>query len=172
MEHEIEAALSLSTERKFDVALALYWDMLARAEDDFVRMRILFGIVDCSTWLGLEAIWEDAIRALKQLPDYDVPRAFIAMAQARAFIDFGCTQEALDLVNENLGSGVLRRDDFRDWKYEHLFLKGQCLVRLKAFDEALCAFDEAQSIDSEGLRYTNSSLGTKDRGRHTLSATP
>lgn len=150
IEQEIEAALRLSTERKFDAALALYRDMLARAEDDYVRMRVLFGIVDCSTWLGLEEIREDAIDALKQFPDYDVSRAFIVMTQARAFIDFGRTQEALDLVNENLGSGVLQRDDFQDWKYEHLFMKGQCLVRLKAFDEALCAFDAAQSMESEG----------------------
>jgi tetratricopeptide (TPR) repeat protein len=150
IEQEIEAALRLSTERKFDAALALYREMLARAGDDFVRMRVLFGMVDCSTWLGLEAIREETIRALKQFPDYDVSRAFIVMTQARAFIDFGRTQEALDLVNENLGSAVLHRDDFRDWKYEHLFLKGQCLVRLKAFDEALCAFDAAHSMDSEG----------------------
>lgn len=149
-DEEIEAALHLSAERNFAASLALFQEMLARAEDDFVRMKILFGIVTCSTWLGLDATREDAICDLKELPDYDVSHAFIMMVQARAFIDFGRAQEALDLVVENLGSRVLLRDDFRDWKYEHLFLKGQCFVRLKAFDEALCAFDAAHSMDSEG----------------------
>jgi tetratricopeptide (TPR) repeat protein len=153
-ELEIEVALHLSAERKFGDALALYQGMLARAQDAVVRMKILYGTVTCSTWLGLDAIREDAIRDLKQFPDYDVSRAFIVMAQAGAFIDFGRAQEALDLVTENLGSGVLQRADFQDWKYEHLFLKGQCLVRLNAIDEALCAFDAAHSMDPEGRLET------------------
>jgi len=149
-EPEIETALRLSAERKFDDALALYQGMLARGENTVVQMKVLFGIVTCSTWLGLDVITEDAIRALKQLPDFDVSQAFIALVQARAFIDFGRAQEALDLVNQNLGSTVLQRDDFQDWKYEHLFMKGQCYVRLRAFDEAIRAFDAAHLMNSEG----------------------
>jgi tetratricopeptide (TPR) repeat protein len=149
-EQEIEAAMHLSAERRFGDALALYRAMRGREQDLVTRMKSLFGIVTCSTWLGLDAIREDTIRDLKQLPDYDVSHAFIVMTQARAFIDCGRTQEALNLVTENLGSGVLQRADFQDWKYEHLFLKGQCLVRLNSIDEALCAFEAAHSMDAEG----------------------
>lgn len=149
-EQEIEAALRLTAERNFDAALALYQGMLARGEDAVVRMRILFGIVTCSTWLRRDAIREDAIRQLKQFPDYDVSHSFISMAEARAFVEFGRTQDALNLIEEILLSGVLQREDFRDWKYELLFLKGQSLVALKLFDQALSAFDAAHAVDSEG----------------------
>jgi hypothetical protein len=85
-EQEIEAALRLGAERKFGDALALYQEMLAREDGVFVRMKILFGIVNCSTWLGLDAIRDDAIRELKHLPDYEVSHAFIVMSQARVSI--------------------------------------------------------------------------------------
>lgn len=149
-DEEIEAALYLSAERKFDASLALYQEMLTRAEDAFVRMKILYGIVTCSTWLRLDEIREDAIRELKQLPDFDVSQAFIVMARARAADDFGRAQEALDLIDANLHSEVLQRDDFRDWKYEHFFWRGRSLAQLKRWDEALCAFDAAHAMDSDG----------------------
>jgi len=147
---EIEGALHLSAERKFDASLALYQEMLTRAENPIVRTKILFGIVTCSTWLRLDGIRADAIRKLKELPDFDVSLAFIAMVQARAFNDVGHAREALALIDENFRSGVLQRDDFRDWKYEHMFLKGQSLVQLKIYGEALSAFDAAHAMDSEG----------------------
>jgi tetratricopeptide (TPR) repeat protein len=149
-EEEIEAALHLSTERKFDAALALYQEMLARSEDLLVRMKVLFGIVTCSTWLGLDTIRENAIAELKQLPDYGVSHAFVVMAQARAYSESGRAQEALDLVDGNLKNEVLQRDGFQDWRYEHLFYKGRSLVQLARYDEALGAFDEAYRVYPEG----------------------
>ena len=149
-EREIQEALDLSAQRDFSTALALYQEMLIRAQDDQIRMRILFGIVTCSTWLNLDEIRENAIAVLKQFPDYGVSHAFIVMAQARAYSESGRAQEALDLIDANLKSEVLQRDDFRESKYEHLFFKGRSLVQLAHYDEALAAFDAAHGMNPEG----------------------
>ena len=149
-EQEIQTAIDLSAQRDFSTSLALYQGMLTRAHDTLNRFKILFGIVTCSTWLKLKAIRENAIQELMQLPDYEVSHAFVITTQAAADIDFGCAQEALDLIDANLSSEVLQRSDFRDWKYEYLFLKGRALVVLTRYDEALCAFDATQGIDPDG----------------------
>jgi tetratricopeptide (TPR) repeat protein len=149
-EREIQEALDLSAQRDFSTALALYQEMLIRAQDDQIRMRILFGIVTCSTWLNLDEIRENALAVLKQFPDYGVSHAFAAMAQARTYSESGRAQEALDLIDGNLKDEVLQRDGFRDWRYEHLFYKGRSLVQLARYDEALGAFDEAHRVYPEG----------------------
>jgi len=149
-EEEIEAALNLSAHHEFKTSLDIFQEMLTRARDPNIRMKILLGIVTCSTWLSIDPIRENAILELKQYSDCEGSNAFAVMAQARAYIDFGRTQEALDLINENLRGEVLQRDDFRDWRYEHLFLKGHCLVQLERYDDALCAFDAANGIYLEG----------------------
>jgi tetratricopeptide (TPR) repeat protein len=154
-EQEIEAAQDLSAQREFRKSLVLFQEMLTRAKDGPIRGMVLFGIVTCSTWLGLDTIKEHAIQELKQFSDYDVSHAFVGMTQARAYVDFGRAQEALDLINENLDSEVLQRDDLRDWKYESLFLKGSSLVGLARSDEALCAFDAAHAINADGEFETN-----------------
>jgi tetratricopeptide (TPR) repeat protein len=74
-EQEIKAAVSLSAERQFDAALALYQTMLPRANEVHTRMAVLYGIVTCSTWLNLDQMRENAIQELKQLPDYEVSEA-------------------------------------------------------------------------------------------------
>jgi hypothetical protein len=124
--------------------------MLLRAKDVYVRMRILFGIVTCATWLNLDQIRENAIQELKRLPDFAVSRVFVFMAQARAYSDLRRGQEALDLIEANLNSEVLQREDFRDCKYEHLFFKGRSLVQLARYGEALAAFDAAHAVCPEG----------------------
>ena len=147
---EIDAALDLSAQRQFSKSLALFQEMLTRAKDANSQRKILFGIVTCSTWLNLDATREDAIRELKQLSDFDVSHAFIVMAQATAYLDFGRAQEALGLLNENLATEVLQRADFQDWKYDHLFSKGRALVKLARYDEALRVFDAAHGVFPEG----------------------
>jgi tetratricopeptide (TPR) repeat protein len=149
-EQEIQAAIDLSAQRDFITAVALYQGMLPRAKSTLDRMKILFGIITSSTWLKLEDIRENAIQELKQFPDYEVSHAFVVTTQAAAYIDFGHAQEALDLIDVNLSSDVLHRDDFRNWKYEHLFLKGRSLVLLARYDEALCVFDSAHDIEPNG----------------------
>jgi hypothetical protein len=88
-QQEIEAALDLSAQREFSKSLALFQEMLPRAKDTQAQMTILFGIVTSSTWLNLDQIKENAVRQLKQLPDYEVSHAFVAVTQASALVDFG-----------------------------------------------------------------------------------
>ncbi len=154
-EQEIETATRLSAKREFEAALALYQEILTRVDDDQVRLRILYGIATCAIWLDREDLLNETVEELKQLPDYEISRTFVVMMLASAAMDFGRPQEALDLINENLASEVLQRDDFRDWRYEHLFLKGRCLVSLKRYDEALDVLDLAHGIDPEGSFETD-----------------
>lgn len=154
-QQEIEAALDLSAQRQFGKSPALFQEMLTRTEDANNQRTILFGIVTCSTWLNLDQIRENAIGELKQLPDYEVSQAFVAITQASALVDVGRAQEALDLINTNLNTAVLQREDFQDWKYEYLFLRGRSLTRLARCDEALRAFEEAHKLHSEGKFETD-----------------
>ncbi len=152
---EIAAALDLSAQRHFSASLALLQEMLTRAQDDRIRMTILFGIVTCSTWLNLSDVRSNAIEALKQLPEYEISDAFVVKARATALVDFGRPQEALDLINQALETATLRREDFQDWKYEYLALKGRSLTRLMRCDEAIRAFDEARNMYAEGKFETD-----------------
>jgi tetratricopeptide (TPR) repeat protein len=147
---EIEIAERLSAQREFTASLARYREMLPRAKRADLRMRILFGVVTCSTWLGLEALRENAIEELKGYPDYEVSHAFVVMTQASALVDFGRAQEALELIDTNLRSAIFQKEDFQDWKYEYLFLKGRSLTRLARCVEALQTFDEAHNLYADG----------------------
>lgn len=149
-EEEIEAAEKLSSQREFDASLALLENMLTRAADDQTRIRILFDIVTCSTWLNHKEKLSEAIEKLQRLPDYEISRTFIVMAQARVSAESGHAQEALDLINANLASELLQSDDLRSWRYEHLFWKGRTLLRLASYDEALRVFDSAHRLFPEG----------------------
>ena len=149
-EEEIEEAELLSAQRKFDLSLVLLREMLSRARNDQTRMRILFDIVTCSTWLDLNEVPDKAIQELKQYPDYEVSHAFIVMVQTEAFIEFGRAQEALDLITEGLRLKLLQREDFQDWKYEYLHLEGRSLTRLARCEEALNAFNNAHAMDPAG----------------------
>jgi len=72
------------------------------------------------------------------------------MTQASALVDFGRAQEALDLINANLKTALLQKEEFWDWKYEYLFLKGRSLTRLAHCEEALRTFDEAHDMNPNG----------------------
>jgi tetratricopeptide (TPR) repeat protein len=154
-EEEISVALNLSAQRDFSTSLALFQEMLTRAKNVQIRMTILLGIVTCSTWLSLDSVKNNAIRELKRFPDYQVSHVFVVTTQAQVLIESGRGEEALELINANLGSEVLQRDDFRDWKYEILFLKGRSFVQLARYDEALCTLDAAHGIYPEGKFETN-----------------
>ena len=65
-EQEIEKAEKLSAQREFGASLVMLQEMLTRANDVQVRMRLLFDVVTCSTWLNLDQSREDAIRELKK----------------------------------------------------------------------------------------------------------
>ncbi len=152
---EIEKAERLSAQREFAASLALLQELLTRAQDGQIRLRILFDVVTCSTWLNQKEILNKAIKELKRLPEYEVSHSFVVMTQASALVDFGRAQEALDLINAILRTAILQKEDFQDWKYECLFLKGRSLTRLARCDEALRAFDEAHSLYADGRFETD-----------------
>lgn len=149
-EEEIEAAEKLSSGRQFDASLALLQEMLTRVRDEQTRMRLLFDVVTCSTWLDRKETLREAIEELQSLPDYEVSHAFVVMAQATAYAESGRLQEALDLFNSNLASELLQSGVLQERKYEHLFRKGRILLRLARYDEALSAFDAARGLDPDG----------------------
>jgi len=149
-EEEIEKAEKLSAQREFAASLALLQEMLTRTQDSQIRMRLLFDVVTCSTWLNQNEVLSKTVLELKQFPDYDVSHAFVVMTQVSALVDFGRAQEALELINANFKSAILQKEEFQDWKYEYLFLKGRSLTRLARCDEALQTFDEAHSLYAEG----------------------
>lgn len=149
-EQEIEAAEELISQHQFEASLTLLQKLLTRAENDQIRMRLLFGVVTCSTWLNRKETLSSAVEELKQWPDFGVVNAFVVLAQARADVDGGRALEALKLLDGNLAGEVLQRNDFRDWKYEHLFLRGRALVRMARCGEALSAFEAARKLYPDG----------------------
>ena len=72
-EEEIEAAEDLCAQGKFNTSLAIKQKMLNRTQNNETRMRLLFGILFCSTQLDLKDVTDNAIRALEQLPSCIVP---------------------------------------------------------------------------------------------------
>lgn len=64
-------------------------------------------------------------------------------------------QDALDLIDANLQSKYMERENFQDWKYEHLFYRGESLTRLAKCTEALGAFDAAHAIHADGKFETD-----------------
>jgi hypothetical protein len=68
-ETEIERAEDLSSQGDFVTSLGLHQEMVHRAQDDLTRLRILLGVVLCSTRLGLEKVTDDAIRELDSMSD-------------------------------------------------------------------------------------------------------
>jgi tetratricopeptide (TPR) repeat protein len=77
------------------------------------------------------------------------------MIKASALIELGKEHDALSLINTNLRSDLMAREDFQDLKYEHLFYKGRSLTRLTRCNEALEAFEEAQLIHADGKFETD-----------------
>jgi len=154
-EEEIEAAEKLRGQGEFATALALTQRMLKRAQDDGTRMRLLFDVLYCSTALKKDDVTNDAICELEKFPDPEMSRIFIDLIQAISLIAFGEAKEALDLIYANLRTQYMERDDFRDWKYEHLAYKGRALTFLQRWQESLESLEEAYRMFPEGKRTTD-----------------
>jgi tetratricopeptide (TPR) repeat protein len=151
-EEEIEAAEKLRGKGEYATALALTQDMLNRAQDDDKRMRLLFDVLYCSTRLCLDSTTDDAIRELEKLPDPKMSLVFADFIQAMSFIARGKAQEGLDLINANLNSAFIDRDDLQIWKYKHLAYKGSALIWLARPAEALVSLAEAHTMYPDGER--------------------
>jgi tetratricopeptide (TPR) repeat protein len=154
-EEEIEAAEKLRGQGEFITALELTQRMLNRAQDDRTRMRLLFDVLYCSTRLKADDITNDAICKLAKLPDPEMSRVFIDLIRAISLIAFGKATEALDLIDANLSTQYMGREDFRDWKYEHLAYRGRALAYLQRWQESLESLEEAYRMFPEGARTTD-----------------
>ena len=154
-EEELSNAEKLREQGEFATALALTQEMLSRAEDDGTRMRLLFDVLYCSTRLNANDITHNAINQLEKLPDPKMSRIFADLIQAISNIAFGKAQDALDLIDANLSSEYMVREDFSVWKYDHLAYKGRALAFLQRWQESLASLDEAFWMFPEGKRTTD-----------------
>lgn len=149
-EEEIVAAEKLSASGDFATALVKHEENLGRALDDGTRTRILYGIVFCSARLNRDDVTNQALEALRQLPDATTACGFADLFRARAYIEIGREREALDLINGNLKLQFIDDAAFREWKYENLFILGHSLTRLARCTEALSAYARAREILPDG----------------------
>jgi tetratricopeptide (TPR) repeat protein len=153
-EEEIESAERLRGQGDFATALALTQDMLHRVRDEDTRMRLLFDVLYCSTRLGVDDLTSETIQELEQLPEPKMSRVFVDFIQAVSYIAFGRAQEALHLIEANLKTEFMEREDFRVWKYKHLAYKGSALIWLARPDEALTSLASAHTLYPDGERET------------------
>jgi tetratricopeptide (TPR) repeat protein len=150
LEKEIEAAEELAGQGQYSTALATAQSLLLRAEGAETRIRLLFNIVSCSAQLELDAITDEAARELERMPDSMATRMFANYLRALAFLNLNRPSEALTLIESNLNSNVMKREDCKEAKYEHLVHKGRCLGRLLHFSEALEVLDAAHVMYPDG----------------------
>jgi tetratricopeptide (TPR) repeat protein len=153
-EEEIESAEKLRGQGDFANALALTQNMLHRVQDGDTRMRLLFDVLYCSTRLRADDLTSETIQELEQMPEPKMSRVFVDFIQAVSHIAFGGAQEALQLIEANLKTEFMEREDFRIWKYKHLAYKGSALVGLARCEEALYALKEAHDMYPDGERET------------------
>ncbi len=154
-EDEISEPEKLSTKGEFVEALALSQDMLSRANDDETRTRLLYNVVICSTALRMNSVADNAVVELGKLPDPKMSSVFAVFFQAVSHLSLGRAQEALDLINTNMKSEFIEREDFQIWKYELLAYKGRALTYLARPEESLVALEQAHKMFPEGKRETD-----------------
>jgi tetratricopeptide (TPR) repeat protein len=153
-DEEIEAAEKLRAKGELTTALVLTQDMLVRAEDEYTRMRLLFDVLYCSMQLRLDEVTNGAISELERMSQPRMSRVFVDFIQATSDIAHGHFQRGLDLIDTNLKSEFMKRDDFLVWKYKHLAYKGSALVGLDRCPQALSALAEAHRMNPNGDRET------------------
>ena len=145
-EEEINAAEKLRSKGDLATSLDLTLAMLKRAEDDDVRMRLLFDVITCSTQLELDDVTHQAMAELDKMPQPEFSRVLANMSRAYAEDQLGRPERALSLLDMNLETGYFEREDFRIHKYQLCLFKGQALVRLRRVNEALDWLDRAHAL--------------------------
>jgi tetratricopeptide (TPR) repeat protein len=128
--------------------------MLRRVQDGDMRMRLLFDVLYCSTRLGADSATDEAIHELEQIPEPKMSRIFIDFIQAMTYIAHGRYQEGLHLIDANLKSEFMEREDFLVWKYKHLAYRGDALTGMTRCDEALESLNLAHILFPDGERET------------------
>jgi tetratricopeptide (TPR) repeat protein len=154
-ENEIDSAEKLRGRGEYATALSLTQDMLRRVQDDGdMRMRLLFDVLYCSTRLGADSVTNEAIHELEQMPEPKMSRIFVDFIKAMTHIALGRYYEGLRLIDANLKTEFMERQDFLVWKYKHLAYRGDALTGLARCDEALESLNEAHTLFPDGERET------------------
>jgi len=154
-EKEIEAAEKLRVQGDYAPSLALTQDLLTRAQDEGTKYRLLFNVVSCSTRLGLDNVTDTAMAELDNLPEPETSRFFVNMIKAMSHLALSRPQEALDLINQNLASEFVTREEYRVNEYQLLAYKGSALVFLGRREEALTPLMQAHEMYPDGERETD-----------------
>jgi len=154
-EQEIEVSEKLRGQGEYANSLALTQNMLSRVHKEDMRFRLLFDILYCSTRLVADDLTNETIQELEQMPQPKMSRIFVDWIQAVSNLAFGKAQEALDLLETNLKSEFMEREDFVIWKYKHLAYMGSALIFLGRREEALVSLTDAHKMYPDGERETD-----------------
>jgi len=159
-EKEVQVAEKLRGQGEYATALALTQDMLSRVHDEDMRFRLLYNAVCCSTRLNLDEVTDAAIIELDNLPNPDMSRFFVNMIKAMSYLALNRPQEALDLIDLNLKTGFMEKEEFQINKYQLLASRGSALVFLGRREEALVSLTEAHMIPFPAVesRKTSSTI--------------
>jgi hypothetical protein len=136
-EKEVEKAEILRGDGATEASLALSQELLGRADDGDLRMRLLFNIVTCSASLELDEVADRALAELDKMPEPQFSRVLANMSRGHAEDKLGRPEKALAIFDMILETGYFEREDFRIHKYQLCLFKGQALARLKRDKEAL-----------------------------------
>ena len=154
VDEEIQAAEKVIAKGDFAAALATLQVILSRVQEDDSRMRLLFDVLSCSTRLCADRVTSNAIQELEKMSEPEMSRVFVNLIQAMSNLEFGRAKEALDLIETNLKTEFMAREDFQIWKYKHLAYKGRALVYLGRCEESVVSLTEAHAMDPNGERET------------------
>jgi tetratricopeptide (TPR) repeat protein len=145
-EAEIEKVEKLRGDGATKESLALSQELLERADDGDLRMRLLFNIVTCSAVLELDDVTVRALAELDKMPEPQFSRVLANMSRGHAEEQLGRPGKALAIFDTILETGYFEREDFRIHKYQLCLFKGQALVRLKRAAEGLDWLDQAHAL--------------------------
>jgi tetratricopeptide (TPR) repeat protein len=120
-----------------------------------MRFRLLYNAVCCSTRLNLDEVTDATIMELDNMPNPDMSRFFVNMIQAMSHLVLNRPQEALDLINLNLKTAFMEKEEFQINKYQLLAYRGSALIFLGRREEALVSLTDARKMYPGGERETD-----------------
>jgi tetratricopeptide (TPR) repeat protein len=145
-ERDIESAEKLWLDGEFAAALDLSRRLLLSACDDDARMRLLFNVISCSASLDRSDLIDAAMAELEKLPKPEYSRVLANLNRAWAETSLGRPQNALNILDTDLATGLFEADDMRIHKYRLCLCKGEALVHLRRATDALEWLDKAHAL--------------------------
>lgn len=143
---EIEDVEQLRARGEYSLSLSRTEILLAKHPEDGLRTRLLFNVLYCSTRLDRDDLTAAVSQELETLPEPEMSRIFVNLIRAMSAVELGRAREALFLIDANLETAFLERDDFRIPRYDHFALKGKALARLHQWQDALAWLTKALKL--------------------------